>query len=286
MGEMGDMGGGGEAAGGEGGGIGGMLGGGEEASSMPSTDYSGMGSEAASGASSGGGGGVGMLSFAVSDNMAGLSGADTSSTKVSTTPSEAGAGLSASTKPANAGPGSQAGIGSGTGIGTGKGSGGPNSNSEPGETMNVTTSTPKDNMAVTAAKAFSKEMQKEDNTPSSLKPYSMPANTYGALFGSTNMMGKQSSPSMQMPAIQNVEAAPAMAQIPQVPMGASLPTPMPLQMQSAQAQQIPQMQAPMPPQLGAVSDMRAKQNIHSAPKEVDEFLQKVYNNVVSRKGKR
>ncbi len=252
MGGGGDIGGGGDmGGGGDAGGAGGILGGGEEASSMPTTDYGGGGETTGAGGSGGG-----MLSFAVSDNMAGLAGSDTSSSKVSTTPAEAGSALDKSTQPANA-------SASTTTAKT------PTS----GDTA---AAAKKDNMGATVAKEFGKALSQEDNTPSNnQRPYQMPGTTYGALFGSPNMMSRQSSAPAQIAPIQGGGSMAPPAAVPAVQIPTAMPPP-PLQVQPAQAPQVPQV--PM-----TVSDIRAKQRVQDAHKSMDELLQRVYTNVVTKR---
>ncbi len=242
-----------------GGGITDMMGGGEDTSSMPTTDY-GAGESASDAAGSGSGGSVGMLSFAVSDNMTGLSGTDTSSTKVSTTPAEAGTGLAASTKPTNASPTSVTG---GTSTPT------PTT----GQTMSTTT-TPKDSAGTAAMKDIGKKMMEDDNTPFSIKQYQAPPSTYGALFGSPNLMNRQSAAPTPIQPIQNQPVAPPPAAVTPVSIPTAMPSP--LQMQLPQAPQVPQV--PL-----TVSDMRAKQRIQDAHRDMDALLQRVYTNVVSKR---
>jgi hypothetical protein len=262
---------------GGGGGITDIMGGGDSGSSMPTTDYGGGGD-----AASGSGGGVGMLSFAVSDNMSGLSGADTSSTKVSTTPAEAGAALDKSTTPVNAGGGTGASASSTGGTAqAGKQAQTPGATYPPPDQPGPKAKTSNE-MFKDATKAGLQEMNRPDDPSSAGKyQYQMPNTTYGALFGSTNLISKQSMPSSQVAPIQSAPIAQPIAPIQpmQSPAG-SLPPPMPLQMQAPQAPQIPLAQIP---QMGTMSDERAKQRIKAAHKDMEALLQRVYDNVTSKR---
>lgn len=257
----GEMGGGEAAAGGEGG-AGGMLGGGgaEEApiagSTPPTTGE--------------GGSGGGMLSFAVSDNMAGLagSGAGGSTTSIQAPTTDVSGGA---TTPANASASSTGDIERKNPFG---GTAGTTQKAPPGEIT--------DKQKVGQAfKDMGKKMQ-EDSSGGSSQINMTPVghNSYSALFGSPNMGGNRAPAPMQMPAMPSAPGAPAMAAPP--PMAAAGGLPPPMNIQAGAPAAVPQLQLG-----GNVSDARAKRNVAWANKDVDRILQNVYDKITSKsKGKK
>lgn len=254
----GEMGGGEAAAGGEGG-AGGMLGGGGEA------DTPIAGSQPATTGEGGSGGG--MLSFAVSDNMAGMAGSG-STTGISTPTTDVSG---SATTPANAS--AQAGTGDIERKNPFGGTAGTTQKAPPGEISD------KQKVGQVLKDMGKKTQDDAAQGGGTIAPPSGGGNSYGALFGSPNLMGRQSAGSapspMSMPgALQTpqVSMAPAMA--------GGIAAPQPMQIQTTPPPAIPQAQ------LGSsVSDARAKRNVAWANKDVDRILQNVYDKITN-KGKR
>ena len=122
--------------------------------------------------------------------------------------------------------------------------------------------------ATSTQSAAIKGMQNFQNAQQNAKT-TTPGNTYGALFGTQNMSQPMPGAASAQPlqSAQPMPAPPASAQ----PMPAP---PAPIQIP------VPQVApAPMP----TVSDVRAKYKIEKAQGELDEFLQKVYENVISKR---
>jgi len=265
-----DMGGGGAdmgAAGGEGGAAGMMGGGGGEAETpIPGSQPETSGAET----TGQGGQGGGMLSFAVSDNMAGMAGSNTMGIQA---PSSNVSG--SSTAPANAG--------------AQEGTGDIERKNPFGGEAGTTQKSPDAKKEPTAAekmgqimKDFGKKTQEDSAGGSSPIPSPSPGgNSYSTLFGSPVSMGGRGPAPMQMPAMPSAGQVAPMAAPPPPPMAAGGGLPPPMQIQPPSAPAVPQIQ------LGATSDIRAKKNVAWANKDVERILQKVYDNVTTKsKGKK
>lgn len=143
--------------------------------------------------------------------------------------------------------------------------GGADVNSAPASTSATTSTPPTANSTIQGSSKVGGALGKmgaalgaRANVAPNVPPLQMPNNTYGALFANQtntpiNATGNMGVQPMQMPA----------------------PIPM------AQMSTPPQVQTPAM----AMSDVRAKFKIEKAKSEIDAFLQTIYDNILSKKGK-
>ncbi len=232
---------------------GGAMGGGEEAagaSMSGGSEAAGASAAGGAGAEAGGGASSGMLAMKVSDSMLSASGDAPASSDAATSIKSPSIDVTGgSTKPANSDITRENPFGKDTTK--------PQESKEPSTSQKIGTE----------MKSLGGKMQDQSNSATQFSPSPIGGgSTYGALFGTPNLMARQAPAAMQMPSIQSAPLPPPQMQAP-----APIPT------------MAPPMAPPPPMQLGAVSDERAKTKIRHANADMNAFLNRVYENVTKGK---